>query len=89
MTVFDLAAAVDQPEEIEGSVGLEDADVTDIADFRAADATPVSAVSERSDARRTGTGAQAYRDDVTGAVLDPELVAAARSEEIRFVESWH
>eukprot|EP00969_Alexandrium_andersonii_P192129 8486328-Alexandrium_andersonii.AAC.1 len=24
-----------------------------------------------------------------GAVLDPELVAAARSEELRFTESWH
>eukprot|EP00969_Alexandrium_andersonii_P203783 9004353-Alexandrium_andersonii.AAC.1 len=83
MAVFDLAVAVGQPAEIEGSIGLDDADITDIADFRAADATPDAAVSERSDVRRTGTGMQPYRDDITGAVLDPELVAAARSEEIR------
>eukprot|EP00969_Alexandrium_andersonii_P139995 6193039-Alexandrium_andersonii.AAC.1 len=67
MAVLDLATAVDQPEEIEGSIGLGDADITGIADFRAADAAPVSAVLECSDARRTGTGAQAYRDDITGA----------------------
>eukprot|EP00969_Alexandrium_andersonii_P337473 14915863-Alexandrium_andersonii.AAC.1 len=29
-----------------------------------------------------------FRDDITGAVLPPELVSAARSEEIRFMESW-
>eukprot|EP00969_Alexandrium_andersonii_P321503 14205440-Alexandrium_andersonii.AAC.1 len=46
-------------------------------------------MSECSDGCRAGPGGQTYRDDITGAVLDPELVASARSEEIRFRESWH
>eukprot|EP00969_Alexandrium_andersonii_P327993 14493938-Alexandrium_andersonii.AAC.1 len=29
-----------------------------------------------------------FRDDVTGAVLPPELAPAARAEEIRFAQSW-
>eukprot|EP00969_Alexandrium_andersonii_P148118 6548406-Alexandrium_andersonii.AAC.1 len=45
-------------------------------------------MSERSDGRRAGSSGQPYRDDIAGAVLDSELVAAARPEEIRFVESW-
>eukprot|EP00969_Alexandrium_andersonii_P028377 1238775-Alexandrium_andersonii.AAC.1 len=67
---------------------MDDADITDIADFRAVDAATASAVSECSDGRRAGPGGQPYRDDITGAALDPELVAAARSEEIRFMEPW-
>eukprot|EP00969_Alexandrium_andersonii_P262278 11594573-Alexandrium_andersonii.AAC.1 len=54
----------------------------DIADFRAAEEPPASAMPERSDGRRSGPGGQPYRDDITGAVLGSELVAAARSEEI-------
>eukprot|EP00969_Alexandrium_andersonii_P263276 11637545-Alexandrium_andersonii.AAC.1 len=46
-------------------------------------------MSEGSDGRRAGSSGHPYRDDVAGAVLDPELVAAARSEEIRFMGSWH
>eukprot|EP00969_Alexandrium_andersonii_P059665 2628162-Alexandrium_andersonii.AAC.1 len=82
MAVFDLAAAGDQLEEPESSIGVDDADITDIVDFRAADTAAASAVSECSDDRRAGAGGQAYRDDITGAALGPELVAAARSEEI-------
>eukprot|EP00969_Alexandrium_andersonii_P255107 11277392-Alexandrium_andersonii.AAC.1 len=66
MAAFDLAAAGDQPEEPEGTVGLGDANITDIADFRASDAATDSAVSECSDGRRTGPGGQPCRDDITG-----------------------
>eukprot|EP00969_Alexandrium_andersonii_P256023 11318080-Alexandrium_andersonii.AAC.1 len=38
--------------------------------------------SECSDGHGAGGGAQQFRDDITGAALPPELVAAARSEEI-------
>eukprot|EP00969_Alexandrium_andersonii_P092917 4101526-Alexandrium_andersonii.AAC.1 len=47
-----------------------------------------SAVPEFSGGRGAGFGGQTYRDDITGAALDPELAAPARSEEIRFMESW-
>eukprot|EP00969_Alexandrium_andersonii_P295708 13071210-Alexandrium_andersonii.AAC.1 len=82
MAVFDLTAAGDQLEEPESGIGVGDADITDIADFRAADAAVASAVSECSDGRIAGLGGQPYRDDITGAVLDPELVAAASYEDI-------
>eukprot|EP00969_Alexandrium_andersonii_P026096 1138957-Alexandrium_andersonii.AAC.1 len=61
---------------------MDDADITDIADFRATDAAVASAVSECSDGRRAGPGGPPCRDDITGAALGPELVAAPRSEEI-------
>eukprot|EP00969_Alexandrium_andersonii_P256629 11345389-Alexandrium_andersonii.AAC.1 len=61
---------------------MGDADITDIADFRAADAAAAFVVSECSDCRRAGPGGQLHRGDIAGAALDPELVAAARSEEI-------
>eukprot|EP00969_Alexandrium_andersonii_P098384 4342305-Alexandrium_andersonii.AAC.1 len=60
---------------------MDDADIADLTDFRALGVTPASAGSERSDGRRAGQGGQPRRDDVAGAVLGPELVAAARSEE--------
>eukprot|EP00969_Alexandrium_andersonii_P145019 6412252-Alexandrium_andersonii.AAC.1 len=53
------------------------------------DSDTASAVPEPSGGCRAGPGGQAYRDDIAGAALDPELVASARAEEIRFVESWH
>eukprot|EP00969_Alexandrium_andersonii_P017916 784349-Alexandrium_andersonii.AAC.1 len=74
VAVFDLAAAGGQLEEPESSIGEVDADITDIANFRAVDAATASAVSECSGGRRAGPGGQTYRGDITGAVLDPELV---------------
>eukprot|EP00969_Alexandrium_andersonii_P255936 11314351-Alexandrium_andersonii.AAC.1 len=68
---------------------MDDADIGDISDFRAAEEPPASSVSEYSGGRRAESGGQPYRDDVTGAVLDSELAAAARAVEIRFVEFWH
>eukprot|EP00969_Alexandrium_andersonii_P181369 8014031-Alexandrium_andersonii.AAC.1 len=73
MAVFDLAAAGDQLEEPESSIGVDDADIAGIADLRATDAAVASAVSECSDSRRAGPGGLPYRGDITGAVLGPEL----------------
>eukprot|EP00969_Alexandrium_andersonii_P197650 8731862-Alexandrium_andersonii.AAC.1 len=67
MAVFDVAATGDQLEEPESSVGVDDADIANIANFRAADAAVDSAASECSDGRRAGPGGQPYRDDITGA----------------------
>eukprot|EP00969_Alexandrium_andersonii_P243114 10738948-Alexandrium_andersonii.AAC.1 len=53
------------------------------------DSDTASAVPECSGDRRTGPGGQTYRDDIAGAALDPELVASARAEGIRFMGSWH
>eukprot|EP00969_Alexandrium_andersonii_P161627 7143407-Alexandrium_andersonii.AAC.1 len=65
-------------------------DDMDIADIRAlaVEEQMGPAWSESSDGRGTGSGGQLLRDDATGAALPPDLVAAARSEEIRFMESW-
>eukprot|EP00969_Alexandrium_andersonii_P048927 2146094-Alexandrium_andersonii.AAC.1 len=67
--------------EPESSIGMDDAGITDPTDFHAVEETPASAVSGGSGDRRAGSGGQPCRDDITGAVLDSELVAAARSEE--------
>eukprot|EP00969_Alexandrium_andersonii_P199062 8790611-Alexandrium_andersonii.AAC.1 len=69
---------------------MDDADIADVSDFGAlAGVEPGGpAWSEGSDGRGAESGAQQFRDDITGAVLPPELAAAAQSEEIRFVESW-
>eukprot|EP00969_Alexandrium_andersonii_P295242 13051410-Alexandrium_andersonii.AAC.1 len=61
---------------------MDDADIADIADFRAAGSDAASAALEPSGGCRAGSGGQTYRDDVTGAALDSELVASARAEEI-------
>eukprot|EP00969_Alexandrium_andersonii_P182306 8055574-Alexandrium_andersonii.AAC.1 len=63
---------------------MDDADIADIADFGAlAGEEPGGpAQSERSGGHGAGSGPQQFRGDVTGTVLPPELVAAARSEEI-------
>eukprot|EP00969_Alexandrium_andersonii_P319685 14122761-Alexandrium_andersonii.AAC.1 len=89
VAVFDLTTAGGQLAEPENSIGMGDADITDLADFRAVDEPPASAVSGCSGDRRAGSGGQPCRDDIAGAILDSELVAAARSEDIRFMESWH
>eukprot|EP00969_Alexandrium_andersonii_P043937 1926488-Alexandrium_andersonii.AAC.1 len=47
-----------------------------------------SAWSEWSDGRGAESGPGQFRDDIAGAALSPELVSAARSEEIRFMKSW-
>eukprot|EP00969_Alexandrium_andersonii_P281093 12428177-Alexandrium_andersonii.AAC.1 len=60
-------------EEPEGSFGMGDASIADITNFRAADSDTASAVLEPSGGRRAGPGGQTFRDDITGAVLDPEL----------------
>eukprot|EP00969_Alexandrium_andersonii_P254794 11262398-Alexandrium_andersonii.AAC.1 len=60
---------------------MDDADIEDITDFRAVEEPPASSMSECSDDRRAGPGGQPYGDDITGVVLDLELVAAARAEE--------
>eukprot|EP00969_Alexandrium_andersonii_P216948 9582602-Alexandrium_andersonii.AAC.1 len=46
------------------------------------DSDTASAVPEFSGGCRAGSGGQAHRGDITGAALDPELVASARSGEI-------
>eukprot|EP00969_Alexandrium_andersonii_P136407 6035190-Alexandrium_andersonii.AAC.1 len=56
--------------ETESSIGVDDADIEDITDFRTVEESPASSVSECSGDRRAGPGEQPYRDDVTGAVLD-------------------
>eukprot|EP00969_Alexandrium_andersonii_P093145 4112528-Alexandrium_andersonii.AAC.1 len=81
MAVLDLMAEGDQLVGPEGGIGMDDADIEDITDFRAAEEPPALAMSECSDDRQAGSNGQPYRDDITGAVLDSELVAAARSEE--------
>eukprot|EP00969_Alexandrium_andersonii_P147366 6516676-Alexandrium_andersonii.AAC.1 len=69
---------------------MDDADIADVAGFGAlAGEEPRGpAWSECSDGHGAGSGARQFRDDVTGATLPPELAAAARPGEIRFVESW-
>eukprot|EP00969_Alexandrium_andersonii_P002345 102231-Alexandrium_andersonii.AAC.1 len=67
---------------------MDDADIVDVANFRAMDSDFASAVPESSGDRRAGPGGQAHRDDITEAALGPELVASARSGEIRFMEPW-
>eukprot|EP00969_Alexandrium_andersonii_P177037 7827853-Alexandrium_andersonii.AAC.1 len=63
---------------------MDDAEIAGIADFGAlAEKEPGSpAWPEWSDGHGAGGGAQQLRGDITGAALPPELVAAARSEEI-------
>eukprot|EP00969_Alexandrium_andersonii_P301465 13326934-Alexandrium_andersonii.AAC.1 len=58
VAVFDLAAVGCQLEEPGSSVGVDDADIADVANFRAVDAAAASAVSECSDGRRAGPGGQ-------------------------------
>eukprot|EP00969_Alexandrium_andersonii_P151023 6677536-Alexandrium_andersonii.AAC.1 len=69
---------------------MGDARIVDVADFGApADGNSGGpAWSEFSGGRGAGSGPQHFRDDITGAALSLELVSAACSEEIRFVESW-
>eukprot|EP00969_Alexandrium_andersonii_P126633 5596603-Alexandrium_andersonii.AAC.1 len=69
---------------------MDDAHIVDVADFGApADGNSEGpAWSEFSGGRGAGGGPQHFRDDITGAALPPELASAARSEEIRFMESW-
>eukprot|EP00969_Alexandrium_andersonii_P199519 8812082-Alexandrium_andersonii.AAC.1 len=45
--------------------------------------------SERSDGGPPAQAEHAFRDDITGAVLPPELVTAARAEDIKFMQSWN
>eukprot|EP00969_Alexandrium_andersonii_P334866 14799670-Alexandrium_andersonii.AAC.1 len=58
MAAFDLAAVGEQREEPEGSVGMDDADIADITNFRAADSDAASAVPELPGGRRAGSGGQ-------------------------------
>eukprot|EP00969_Alexandrium_andersonii_P261062 11541324-Alexandrium_andersonii.AAC.1 len=69
---------------------MDDACITDVEGFGALaeGSSEGPAWSEWSDGRGAGDGPWQFRDDITGAVLPPELVSAARSEEIRFMESW-
>eukprot|EP00969_Alexandrium_andersonii_P130740 5781604-Alexandrium_andersonii.AAC.1 len=57
--------------------------IADAADFGApaGGESGGPAWSECSDGHGAVGGAQQFRDDITGAVLPPELVAAAGSEE--------
>eukprot|EP00969_Alexandrium_andersonii_P053978 2375001-Alexandrium_andersonii.AAC.1 len=61
---------------------MDDADIAHIANFRVMDSDTASAMPECSGDRRAGPGGQTFRGDITGATLDPELAASARSEEI-------
>eukprot|EP00969_Alexandrium_andersonii_P325499 14382685-Alexandrium_andersonii.AAC.1 len=56
VAVFDLTAAGDQLEEPERSIGVGDADIADLTDFRAVDEPLASAVSGRSGDRRAVSG---------------------------------
>eukprot|EP00969_Alexandrium_andersonii_P190131 8400883-Alexandrium_andersonii.AAC.1 len=67
---------------------MDGASIEDITNFQAANSDAASAMPEFSGGRMAGPGGQTYRDDITGAALDLELVASARAEEIRFMESW-
>eukprot|EP00969_Alexandrium_andersonii_P025099 1096942-Alexandrium_andersonii.AAC.1 len=53
--------------EPENSIGMDDADVENVADFRAAEEPPASAMSDCSDGRRAGSSGQPCRDAITGA----------------------
>eukprot|EP00969_Alexandrium_andersonii_P133204 5891027-Alexandrium_andersonii.AAC.1 len=44
---------------------------------------------ERSDGGLPVSAGRAFRDDITGAALPPELAMAARAEEIKFTQSWN
>eukprot|EP00969_Alexandrium_andersonii_P287452 12708339-Alexandrium_andersonii.AAC.1 len=58
MAVFDLAATGEQFAEPEGSIGMDDADIADITNFRAMDSDTASVVPEWSGDRRAGPGGQ-------------------------------
>eukprot|EP00969_Alexandrium_andersonii_P143847 6361042-Alexandrium_andersonii.AAC.1 len=60
---------------------MDDMDTADIREL-AGEEHAGPARSEFSDGRGVGGGGQLFRDDITGAALPPDLVAAARSEEI-------
>eukprot|EP00969_Alexandrium_andersonii_P349899 15432109-Alexandrium_andersonii.AAC.1 len=62
-------------------------DVADIKAF-AGEEQAGPAWSGSSGDSGASSGGQLFRDDITGAALPPDLVAAARSEGIRFMESW-
>eukprot|EP00969_Alexandrium_andersonii_P168247 7437928-Alexandrium_andersonii.AAC.1 len=55
---FDLTAAGDQLTEPESSIGLDDADIADLFDFRAVNEPLASAASGWSGDRRAGSGGQ-------------------------------
>eukprot|EP00969_Alexandrium_andersonii_P337107 14899742-Alexandrium_andersonii.AAC.1 len=59
-------------------------DVADIKAF-AGEEQAGPAWPESSDDSGAGSGGQLFLDDITWAVLPPDLVAAARSEEILFM----
>eukprot|EP00969_Alexandrium_andersonii_P163454 7224965-Alexandrium_andersonii.AAC.1 len=63
---------------------MGDAEITDVVSFgEPPEEEPRGpAWPESSGGRWGGGGPQQLRDDITGAVLPPELLAAARSEEI-------
>eukprot|EP00969_Alexandrium_andersonii_P292501 12927892-Alexandrium_andersonii.AAC.1 len=69
---------------------MDDARIVDVDDFEALaeGSSEGPAWPESSDGRGAEEGPRQFRDDITGAVLSPERVSAARSEEIRFMESW-
>eukprot|EP00969_Alexandrium_andersonii_P049812 2185894-Alexandrium_andersonii.AAC.1 len=66
---------------------MDDIDVADIEAF-AGEGQAGPAWSESSDIRGASSEGQLFRGDITGAASPPDLVAAARSEEIRFMEFW-
>eukprot|EP00975_Prorocentrum_lima_P035024 7361025-Prorocentrum_lima.AAC.1 len=63
---------------------MDDAHIIDVDNYQnlAEDASGGPAWSEVSDGCGAGAGPAQFRDDITGAALPPELVSAARSEEI-------
>eukprot|EP00969_Alexandrium_andersonii_P110977 4898635-Alexandrium_andersonii.AAC.1 len=56
MAVFDLAPAGEEPEEPGGSIGMDDADILDISNFRAPESDTASAAPECSGGCRAGPG---------------------------------
>eukprot|EP00969_Alexandrium_andersonii_P061230 2698974-Alexandrium_andersonii.AAC.1 len=60
VAAFDLTAAGDQLAEPESSIGVGDADIEDLTDFRSVDEPPASAAPGCSGDRRAGSGGQPY-----------------------------
>eukprot|EP00969_Alexandrium_andersonii_P057985 2555040-Alexandrium_andersonii.AAC.1 len=85
-----LAAEAAEGADPVAGVEVGDAEIVDVASLGepTGEEPRGPAWPEGSDGGLAGDGSQHFRDDITGAVLPLELVAAARSEEIRFMEFW-
>eukprot|EP00969_Alexandrium_andersonii_P150709 6664767-Alexandrium_andersonii.AAC.1 len=85
----DMAKEASLQVEPGSTIDVDDADIEEITDFRGAEEPSALEGSESSDALGAKSGGEQLRGDIAGTALDPELVRAARAEEIRFMGSWH